>query len=382
MSARLGVAVSSRGFAVVLVRGGRVRWRARLDRDGAPVAPMLAALLASAPVKRRARVRVGVSLGVSYCQIKRVAGVSASMRADGAARLVRDNATSFFLRSSSRVVTTSTERGPGGGAWSAALDGGVLDEVIGALRTARFKPFAFLPEPLALALALPPGSHRTIDGGVVAEFSTTKRSTFTAFRRRPVSPAKEDEIASSLDDAAFGAAICPPDRPLAWRPPADPSRALRWQRFRVGSAAAALTISIVASLVAPAVRASRDAAAALRLADRRTVLRLQGEETEGELRRVTASLDRIDRFASKRGDVSLLLGELASVLPDSTALLSVRIDSVEVSLSTLSPRAAGVVASLADAPGVASPAIVGSVMRDASARSLERATIRLRRPRQ
>jgi hypothetical protein len=137
---------------------------------------------------------------------------------------------------------------------------------------------------------------------------------------------------------------------------------------------------VTAAAVAPGVRASVDASRATRLAERGKAVRVETERVESDLRQVVATLDRVDRFASRRDDIPLLLAELARTLPDSTALLSLRIDSVETSLSVLTPHAADVIVELASAKRVVSPRIVGSVVRDAGARPpLERATIRFRR---
>ena len=86
---------------------------------------------------------------------------------------------------------------------------------------------------------------------------------------------------------------------------------------------------------------------------------MEAERIESELRNVTAALDRVDRFVSRRDDIPLLLAELARAIPDSTALLSLRIDSVETSLSVLTPRAADVIVELANVERVVSPRIVG-----------------------
>jgi hypothetical protein len=118
----------------------------------------------------------------------------------------------------------------------------------------------------------------------------------------------------------------------------------------------------------------------MRLAEQRGEIRAAATSVEGNLRSITASLDQVDRFVARRGDVPLVLAELARVLPESTAVLGVHVDSVEVSLSILTPNAADAVTELTHAERVTSPRILGSVMRDAGKHaSLERATIRLRR---
>jgi hypothetical protein len=397
MSARVGISITRRASVAVLVRRGRICWRRRIEREpNAAIAPALDTLLAQLPLTRRARAGACVSLGVSQSQIKRITGLPPVMRADLAARLVRENASSFFLRSSARLATTGIERDADGTTWCAALDGGLVDDVVEILRARGFRSPAFIPEPLAVAIVSAPGAHRIEDDGVVAEFTTNEHRAITQIRRVVggvdavdaratesfAAPLRALGEEASLYAAAFGAASLPANRALAWRPPSDPGSVRRWRRVRVASAAVLLVASVPGALVAPGVRAARDAARATRLAERRRTSAADASRVEAQLRRVTASLDRIARFESRRSALPLLLGELARALPDSTAMLAVHIDSIEVSLSVLTPRAADAVAGLAGANGVASATIVGSVIRDAGARvTLERATIRLRRKR-
>jgi hypothetical protein len=307
------------------------------------------------------------------------------------------------LRSSPQLVTSGVQRGRNGATLSAALDGALVEEVIVALRAAGFRPPVLVPEAVAASMALAPGTYHVVDGDVVAELTITDRGVLERVRRvrrgindggrgdanrEWTAAAWGDSWAAlrSLDEearhhlAAFAASTCPPNHPLTWRPPADPRRRRLLARLRLGVAAAVLVLCATAAAVAPGVRASVDASRATRLAERGKAVRVETERIESDLRQVVAIFDRVDRFASRRDDIPLLLAELARTLPDSTALLSLRIDSVETSLSVLTPHAADVIVELANAKRVVSPRIVGSVVRDAGARPpLERATIRFRR---
>jgi len=403
VSTRLGISIGRDECAGVIVRGGRVHWHRRVARGSTEgVGPAVAELMAAAP-KRRARVRVIVALGASNAQVKRLSGVPPTMRADLASRLVRENVTSLFLRSSSRLVTTGVLRGADGAVWSAALDAALVDEVIDAIRAAGFGSPVFVPESAAASVVVTPGKHYLVDGDVVDELTTTERGTLERVRRiRRGSDVSGEGNANrewtveswrepspgirSLGEesryylVAFSAATCPPTHPLTWRPPADPRRVRSLARLRNGLAAAALVLSATAAVVAPGLRASVDAGRWMRAARHHELVRRETELIEGELRSVTAALDHLDRFASRRDDLPLLLAELARTLPDSTALLSLRVDSVETTLSVLTAHAADVVVELANAERFVSPKIVGSVVRGAGAHTpLERATIRYRR---
>ena len=76
----------------------------------------------------------------------------------------------------------------------------------------------------------------------------------------------------------------------------------------------------------------------------------------------------------------MLLGELSQALPDSTALVSLRLDSLDGTFVALSPHAADMLSELVAVPGIVGPRIVGSVTKEiVGDAQLERATVRFRR---
>ena len=78
--------------------------------------------------------------------------------------------------------------------------------------------------------------------------------------------------------------------------------------------------------------------------------------------------------------MTLLLAALAREIPDSTALITLRLDSLEGSVTTITTQAADVLPQLTDIPGIVAPRIVGSITKETTAGApLERATIRFRR---
>src|SRR5205807_5930730 len=107
----------------------------------------------------------------------------------------------------------------------------------------------------------------------------------------------------------------------------DPACAKRMRRLRLTVAAVTFALLVAAAAGGRGVRdmlyvreASRD------LAARRTV-QTEMARLDGELNRATARLERVRRFGVERGRVTLLLAALAREIPDSTALLTVRLDS-------------------------------------------------------
>jgi hypothetical protein len=391
MSTRLGISIASDACAAVLVRRGRIRWHRRAIREHSA---SLESTLRSLFERRQSRRRptVVVALGASYSQVKRVSGIPHTLARDVATRLVRENAASFFLVPS-RLVTAGVERSLDGSTWSSALDAGTIDEVRGALAAIGLVARSFVADVVALVSTLPAGEHRMRDGEVQMEFATANGVITRCRRSRQlVSSGFNEELGalpSSLralgDDAreyvaAFAAASMPLRNQLAWRPPPDPRRTARRRRAETFAATIALATSLVSAAAAPGVRAANDATRWTRQAAFAAAVRRESAAVDAELRRVTTTLDRLDRFQATRAEVIRLLGDLALALPDSTALLSLHVDTTEIDFAVLTPHAAEVIPELSDVNELMSPRIVGSVVRDAAAHvTLERATIRARR---
>jgi len=102
---------------------------------------------------------------------------------------------------------------------------------------------------------------------------------------------------------------------------------------------------------------------------------------QGELRRVATTLDRVERFREQRGKITMLIGAISEALPESTALVTLRLDTLEGNFVALTPHAADILSQLADVPDIVQPKIVGSLTKETmGAVQLERATVRFKRP--
>src|SRR5678809_867374 len=92
-------------------------------------------------------------------------------------------------------------------------------------------------------------------------------------------------------------------------------------RMRMATSVLLSVAGGIAAIVAPGARAARivsDSAGEMR-----TLRASQTEvaRTQGELRRIAATLDRVERFREQRGRTTLLLGAISQALPESTALV-------------------------------------------------------------
>jgi len=173
-------------------------------------------------------------------------------------------------------------------------------------------------------------------------------------------------------DSAGSAAHLNHRSPLVWTRE-DVNRDRR--RFR---AIAAMTgaVALVASAV-PIVHAALDESRMRReLVDSHRI-ESDARRALAELRRLSRSLDERAAFDASRGRVTHVLTAVADALPDSTAMLSLRVDSLEVNLVALSPRVTQVLPAL-DAVSQ-SVRIIGPVSHEVvDGNRFERAAFRLR----
>ncbi len=76
-----------------------------------------------------------------------------------------------------------------------------------------------------------------------------------------------------------------------------------------------------------------------------------------------------------------LLGAIGDALPDSTAIVSLRVDSASGSMTVVSSAAARVLPALEELSGIAGAALAGSVSREnMGGARVQRVAIRFRRP--
>lgn len=179
---------------------------------------------------------------------------------------------------------------------------------------------------------------------------------------------------------AYAAAVSPRRLPLSWRLESDEVQLRRWARARRATVAVALAVMALFAAIGPGVRARAAAsiADAELLRNRRAQLELA--RSENDLRRMTQMLNRIESFRAERGRVTHVLGVLARAVPESTAMLTFHVDSVEGAFTAIAPHVADVLPELANAREIVEPRIVGSVTREVlGGVHVERASFRFRR---
>jgi len=396
MSLTIGLSVGSDHLRAVGLRAGEVRWTLEAERSAeGDLAADIVTLLRHATLPRWPRPVVAVAIGPAASQTKRLSGLPEIADVTALRAVVRESASRFFLKDGIPLVVSGIRVAEPGMAWAAAFEEPVVQGVEAACRTLRLRVRLIAPSVVALARGLEDAdSIEWDDGAVRAELTIAGRAT-TATRRvsKNVNGQENPHISRvpRVVDAlrvlgqngwrfadAYGATQLPSDEPLALRTMSgDLDAGVSRRSVRV--AAAALCIATAAAIVAPGVssavsihRTGRELAA---LGARQR----DADSAERDLARMDAALAQVSAFDASRRSPTLLLASLAHALPETTVLVTVRIDSTGATIAILAPRAAAALAAVDSMAEVTSPEIIGPVSKEVvGTRELERATMHIR----
>lgn len=384
----LGIAVGALEIRTVLVRRRAIEWHGVAPISGVHnIGIALRDLLLTAPrLDRRTRVTVAVS--PEWVQVKSLLGRPAVKPARLARQLLRENQRAFFLCKGSAAIIVESELSKAA-VWGAAFDRDVIDQVTQALRVTRAAGRLAAPAVVAIAAAFPNQSVVWSDGEHCFEIEGNRDGIRRVERIPRRSASGSSNLPAALEyldyDAirfldAYAAAVAPRKLVLSWQLSSDASRTQVWARMRGAAAVVALSASMAFAALGPAYRARSLTRMAERELDRNRLVRLELARNEGELRRVTQVLNHVELFRGQRGRVTRVLGELAESIPESTAILTLHVDSLEGAFTAIAPHVADVLPELVNVRDVIAPRIVGSVTHEVvGGVSVERASFRFRR---
>jgi hypothetical protein len=384
----LGIAVGAREIRAVLVRRDAIQWHGVSPISGAHhIAIALRDLLLTAPKLDR-RTRLTVAVSPAWVQVKPLLGRPAVKPARLARQLLRENQRAFFLWKGSAAIIVESEPSKAA-VWGAAFDEDVIGQVTQALRATRTAGRLAVPAVVAIVAALPnrpivwsDDEHWFEIEGNRDEIRRVERISSRSLSGSPDLPAalgRLGEDATRFVDA-YAAAVAPRQLVLSCQLRSDASAAPMWVRMRGVAAAIALSASIGFAAFGPAYRAARFTKTAERELDRNRLERLELARNESELRRVTQVLNHVESFRAQRGRVTRVLGELAESIPESTAILTFHVDSLEGAFTAIAPHVADVLPELVKARDIIGPRIVGSVTHEMiGGVAVERASFRFRR---
>lgn len=389
--ASIGIAVHSDELAAVVVRASRVQAVVRHRRSAGNVADDVASLIALVPRRRWLRYRATIAAGFEWCRLKELEGLPPSGDLRMLSRVVRENAASFFLRRGQRITVAPLAREANGRLWAAAFEHTAVTEIAGALSSSRCTRVRAIPSVAAVAHVVAAGTHVWLDGDVAIEMTVDasglhRLRVLAGDRVQPSLTVSQRFGAIGLESpaavAAFGAATATHRTFHVWEPEQPARTATRLVQVKLAISIALVVISSLAAILAPGIRAGVFLASARRDAARLSSVSIQAAREDAELSRAWSLIHRVDAVRARRGRITLLLGAFSRVLPESTAIVELRIDSTGGSFTALSPHAADILPQLAGIDGATSARIAGTITREnVAGAQLERATFRFERPR-
>jgi hypothetical protein len=279
-----------------------------------------------------------------------------------------------------------------GSLWATALEAPVVQNIEGACGTLGLRVRLIATSLVALTCSLENQRVEWRDGDVRTEL-TIGNHRLRATRRLPTvgetkSPGADEpvlvaELRSLGAEAwmyadAYGATQLSGDEALVLRSDSgelDAKAAHREVRVAAAAFVIALAVAVVTPISALALRASRTSRELAAIAPRAR----QAERAEVDLWRISEALTEVAVFDRSRRSATQLLTQLARALPEGSALVTVRFDSLGGAVVVLAPHAASTLASLDSVAGIAAPQIIGPVTKEVvGARELERATVQFR----
>lgn len=389
--ASIGVAVHSDELAAVVVRAGRVHAIVRQRRNDGDLAADVASLMALVPRRRWLRYRATIAAGFEWCRLKELEGLPHSADLRMLSRVVRENVASFFLQRGRRLSVGVVAREANGRLWAAAFEHDALGEMADALSSSGCSRVRAIPSVAAIARVVTAGTHVWLDGDTATEMTVDASGlhgvrAFAGDRVQPSLTVSQRfttlALGSSAAVAAFGAAMAKHRTPHVWEPERPTHGATRLARIKVAVSVALVIVSSLAAILAPGIHAKLFVARAGGDAARLRSTNIEAARVNAELSRAWTLVHRVDAVRSRRGRVTLLLGAFSRALPESTAIVALRIDSMSGSFTVLSPHSADILPRVVGIDGVADARIVGTITRENVAGTLlERATFRFERSR-
>lgn len=388
---RIGVGVRADAVSVVAVDGEEIVWAGAGSFDNVgDLESVVVDLLKQVPRPRWGRIRAVTAVGPSRCQTRAIVGLPLVSDATVATGLVRENVSRFFLRNGVPLTTASAVAAGDGAWWSAAFE----DPVVGVIRSAcarsRIKVEAFVPAIAVLAAGIPATEIVWRDGAVTTLSRFDGGRLVACQRVRGEADARSDPFASALDAFgaeasvyvdAYAAAVCQPLRGLPALPGTADAERGATPRWRLAVATLSTCAAALAALVGPALQTRHAAGQAQREAVGLERTARQALTDEADLARFRGALAEFSGLAaSSARPVTRILSTLARSLPDSSALVSVRVDTAAAQVVVLAPRAATVLARLERSPLIANPRIIGPITREkVGGREAERVTVTFER---
>ncbi len=359
--ARIGLGVGSAFVRAVLVRNGVVVRRVERGReDGLTLRATVADVLRECGGGRRPE--VFAAFGPSLAQFKNLHGLSGTLPPALAAEAVAANLDRFFVGDPDRLQLTAVAR-VSGQLWGGVVPIDTVEEVAGGCRDAKVSLRGCAPTLAVMGTRIGHGVVDWRDGDVLmtAAYADGDPVRVQLTHEREGDPSFEVD-GVEYDDAIAIATVAS-SSPHLFDPGAMRRRA-RARRTLRAALAAVLAGAVLGALLGPGLAARHRTGVAVReMATLEGALRV----AEGRVRRhldAQAANARVSAFRNETRAVVPLLAALVRELPESTAIVSLRVDGQGLGVVALAPAGAEVLEGLARVPGVARPQLVGAITRE------------------
>ena len=351
---------------MVRTRQGIV-WHAERERVGdTALAADLVCLLEGIRLKRFPRPSLFAALGPTLAQVKHLRELPPVDSPRVVRQLIEASPSRFFLAGDSVPVVAEPMRGTDGW-WVAVADADVVAAIDALCERRGWRHGGVRPAeavlPRALASTLGECSMKWSDGSTRVEV-TVKDQRFIAITRARTQAVHSSESDCALDTplenvgsgawrlaAAYGAARADASAPLVLRLRREGEVSPQHVARRIASITLVM-LGAAIMLAAPGVVATRS-----QEHDDRAIEALHASATEvardrSATAQLASALRQVSAFAASRRLMTPLLSSLSEQLPESTAIIALRLDTLGGTIVTLSLPGTAIVSAVSDTPGL------------------------------
>jgi hypothetical protein len=391
MSVRFGLGIGTEHVRLVVARRGAILWAGEEelsahDALGDAIAALLRAVEGATP--RRARMTVAV--GPRAAQVREVTGLPPVRDVRLLLGMVAEDRGRFFVGNASSLRVVGVTPLSSGGHLAAAIDEGVLVEILGATRDLGLRRMRFAPT-LALLPYIAPLARLSWHDGVLVSDMTIESGELqgaqTAFSPSPLEAGLSSSVGQvdlsdwPLPRARFADALAAVLSPRDLRFVVDasaliaPSTRARARRLAGPVGASLLGGALfISAPVKDQWDVSRFTATLEAIDPKQWAL---ADSVTTRLEEVTAVLERANDLVSGRILVTELLATITYALPTECALAAAVIDHDEVRLSILAPRLQDLLPILQALPGLSEVSVMGDpLLVTIAGREIERGVVR------
>lgn len=362
----LGLFLDGERVRATVRMGPRICWCGERPVSAeSPELAQLAAILREAP----AAFTVRVALDPARAPIRLLEGLPPLPRRGELQRLVRTNASRFFVLRGGQPVPSTVVRMAGGAEWAAAASSSLI-ELVASCCAAGGRRLELIAPAAAAGAAATGVTEVSVSVAGLPWVATTARRRIVSIARAPATAAGEDPARSAdggsprAADVSAGATFLRRGTPFVIAVPRSRGRGHRATRRRSVSLALAAVTALAALLFLPGVHALARAREWEQASPRAAATRAQAARMSARLDSLRLVTDRVARFQASRLSMTRQLGRLTEALPESTAILALRLDTLGGSLTTLSTDGPAVLPALGKVPGLTRVRVSGAVTRE------------------